>query len=104
MGNVKIGGQSDVVIQSMTSTDTKDIKATIAQIKELNEAGCEIARLAVIDEEAANAIKEIKENSPIPLVADIHFDYKLALLAIENGIDKIRINPGNIGSTEKVKK
>lgn len=104
VGNVKIGGQSDVVIQSMTSTDTKDIKATIAQIKELNEAGCEIARLAVIDEEAANAIKEIKENSPIPLVADIHFDYKLALLAIENGIDKIRINPGNIGSTEKVKK
>ncbi len=104
VGNVQIGGQEDVVIQSMTSTDTKDINATVKQIEELASAGCQIVRLAIIDEEAALAIKEIKKKSPLPIVADIHFDYKLALLALENGIDKIRINPGNIGSLENVKK
>lgn len=104
VGNVQIGGKKDVVIQSMTSTDTKDISSTITQIEELTEKGCEIVRLAVIDEDAANAIKEIKKHSLIPIVADIHFDYKLALIALENGVDKIRINPGNIGSIEKVKK
>ncbi len=102
--NVQIGGQSDVVIQSMTTTDTKDVEATLKQIEELAEVGCQIVRLAVVDEEAAKAIKEIKRRSPIPLVADIHFNYKLALIALESGIDKIRINPGNIGSIEKVKK
>ena len=104
VGNVQIGGQNDVVIQSMTTTDTRDVEATVKQIEKLAEVGCQIVRLAVVDEEAANAIKEIKKRSPLPLVADIHFDYKLALIALENGIDKIRINPGNIGSIDKVKK
>ena len=104
VGNVQIGGQNDVVIQSMTTTDTRDVEATVKQIEKLAEVGCQIVRLAVVDEEAANAIKEIKKRSPLPLVADIHFDYKLALIAVENGIDKIRINPGNIGSIDKVKK
>ncbi|OEG00437.1 4-hydroxy-3-methylbut-2-en-1-yl diphosphate synthase [Vulcanibacillus modesticaldus] len=104
VGNVQIGGQQDVVIQSMTSTDTKNIDATVSQIEKLAEVGCQIVRLAVMDEEAARAIKEIKKRSPLPLVADIHFDYKLALIALESGIDKIRINPGNIGSIDKVKK
>ncbi len=104
VGNVQIGGQKDVVIQSMTTTDTRDVDATVQQIEKLAEVGCQLVRLAVVDEEAAKAIKEIKQRSPIPLVADIHFDYKLALIALENGIDKIRINPGNIGSIDKVKK
>ncbi len=104
VGNVQIGGQKDVVIQSMTTTDTRDVDATVKQIEKLAEVGCQLVRLAVVDEEAAKAIKEIKQRSPIPLVADIHFDYKLALIALENGIDKIRINPGNIGSIDKVKK
>lgn len=103
VGNVQIGGQKDVVIQSMTTTDTRDVEATIKQIEALADAGCQIVRLAVVDEQAAHAIKEIKKRSPLPLVADIHFDYKLALIALESGIDKIRINPGNIGSREKVK-
>ena len=103
VGNVQIGGQKDVVIQSMTTTDTRDIDTTIKQIERLAEAGCQIVRLAIVDEEAALAIKEIKKRSTVPLVADIHFNYKLALIALENGIDKIRINPGNIGSIEKVK-
>lgn len=103
VGDVQIGGQSDVVIQSMTTTDTRDIDATVKQIEELANAGCQIVRLAVVDEEAARAIKEIKIRSPLPLVADIHFNYKLALMSLENGIDKIRINPGNIGSIENVK-
>lgn len=103
VGGVQIGGQRDVVIQSMTTTDTRDIDATVKQIEGLANAGCQIVRLAVVDEEAARAIKEIKRRSPLPLVADIHFNYKLALISLENGIDKIRINPGNIGSIEKVK-
>jgi len=101
---IQIGGQNDVVIQSMTTTDTRDINGTLDQINKLAEVGCQIVRLAVINEDAANAIKEIKKKSPIPLVADIHFDYHLALISLQNGIDKIRLNPGNIGSKEKVAK
>ncbi len=104
VGNVQIGGQEDVVIQSMATTDTRDVDATVNQIEGLAEVGCQIVRLAVINEEAAYAIKDIKKRSALPLVADIHFDYKLALIALESGIDKIRINPGNIGSMEKVQK
>jgi len=103
VGNVIIGGQNSVVIQSMTNTKTKDVEATVRQINELEEAGCQIVRLAVLDEEDAHAIKEIKKRTHIPLVADIHFQYKYALIAIENGIDKVRINPGNIGSEDKIK-
>ncbi len=103
IGNVKIGGSNPVAVQSMTNTDTRDAKATIKQIKELEKAGCEIIRVAVPDEKAAKAIKAIKKEIKIPLVADIHFDYKLALEAIRARADKIRINPGNIGSKDKVK-
>lgn len=102
IGGVKIGGKNPVLVQSMTNTDTKDIKATVAQIKNLEKAGCEIIRVSVPDYESARAIKQIKKKIKIPLVADIHFDYKLAIEAIKNGADKIRINPGNIGSDEKV--
>ena len=102
VGNIVIGGQNKVVIQSMTNTKTKDIEATIQQILELEKVGCELIRVAVLDEEDAKAIKNIKNRINIPLVADIHFDYKLALICIENGIDKIRINPGNIGSKENI--
>ncbi len=103
VGKIIIGGGNPIVIQSMTKTDTKDIPATISQINELEKAGCELVRVAVPDIESAKAIKDIKRNISIPLVADIHFDYKLAIAAIEYGADKIRINPGNIGSAEKVK-
>ena len=103
IGNRFIGGGNTILIQSMTNTKTEDIKATVAQIKELTNAGCEIIRCAVPNMEAAKALSKIKEQIDIPLVADIHFDYKLAIAAIENGADKIRINPGNIGSLEKVK-
>lgn len=103
IGGVLIGGNNPIVIQSMTNTDTRNIKKTVEQIKELEEAGCEIVRVAVPDIEAANAIKEIKKQIRIPLAADIHFDYRLALLSIENGVDKLRINPGNIGSLERTK-
>lgn len=103
VGNLTIGGNNHVVIQSMCNTKTKDVEATIKQINALQQAGCELVRVAVFDKEDAYAIKEIKKGIPIPLVADIHFDYKLALIAIESGIDKVRINPGNIGSIEKVK-
>ncbi len=103
VGGVKIGGQNKVVIQSMCNTKTKDIEATVNQILQLEDAGCEIIRVACLDLEDAKAIKEIKEKIHIPIVADIHFDYKIALQAIESGVDKIRINPGNIGSEEKVK-
>lgn len=103
VGGVQIGGQSDVVIQSMTSTVTSDIEGTVKQINDLAAAGCQIVRLAINDFAAADAISQIKQKTNIPLVADIHFDYRLALAAIEHGIDKIRINPGNIGSEEKVK-
>ncbi|WP_250278995.1 flavodoxin-dependent (E)-4-hydroxy-3-methylbut-2-enyl-diphosphate synthase [[Clostridium] colinum] len=103
IGNIKIGGNNPIAIQSMCNTDTRDAKATIEQIKSLSEEGCEIIRIAIPDMEACEAIKEIKKNIKIPLVADIHFDYRLALQAIENGIDKIRINPGNIGNEERIK-
>ncbi|MGN8657552.1 flavodoxin-dependent (E)-4-hydroxy-3-methylbut-2-enyl-diphosphate synthase [Catenibacterium mitsuokai] len=103
VGNLTIGGNNHVVIQSMCNTKTKDVEATIKQINALQQAGCELVRVAVLNKEDAYAIKEIKKGIHIPLVADIHFDYKLALIAIESGIDKVRINPGNIGSIEKVK-
>ena len=100
IGNVTIGGDNPIAIQSMCNTKTSDVKATVAQILALEKAGCEIIRVAVPDMEAALAIKEIKKQIHIPLVADIHFDYKLALQAIESGVDKLRINPGNIGGED----
>ena len=103
VGNVQIGGQNKVVIQSMCNTKTKDVDATVKQILDLEKVGCEIIRVACLDMEDAKAIKSIKEKIHIPIVADIHFDYKIALEAIESGVDKVRINPGNIGSEEKVK-
>ena len=103
IGNVQIGGQEKVVIQSMCNTKTKDVKATVNQILELERVGCEIIRVACLDLEDAKAIKEIKKEIHIPIVADIHFDYKIALEAINSGVDKVRINPGNIGSEDKVK-
>lgn len=103
VGNIFVGGDSPISVQSMTTTDTRDPKSTIEQIKRLEEAGCDIVRIAVPDMVAAKCISQIKEGINIPLVADIHFDYKLALEAVDQGIDAIRINPGNIGSIEKVK-
>lgn len=103
VGGVAIGGGKPVAIQSMCNTDTRNIAETAAQILRLEEAGCEIIRIAVPDMEAAEAIAGIKKSIHIPLVADIHFDYRLALKCIENGIDKVRINPGNIGSRDRVK-
>jgi len=103
VGNIYIGGDSLVSVQSMTSTDTRDVDATVSQILKLEMAGCDIVRCAVPDMIAAEAIKEIVKKIHIPLVADIHFDYRLALKSIENGISKLRINPGNIGSIDKIK-
>lgn len=103
VGNIEIGGNNPVVIQSMTTTKTKNVNATVKQIQELQTAGCQVVRMAVLNKEDAYAIKEIKKYVTIPLVADIHFDYQLALIAIESGIDKIRINPGNIGNIDKIK-
>ncbi len=102
IGNRVIGGSNPILIQSMTNTKTEDIEATVAQIQALTEAGCEIIRCTVPTMEAAEALTEIKKQITIPLVADIHFDYRLAIAAIEHGADKIRINPGNIGSAERV--
>ncbi len=102
VGDLTIGGNNQVVIQSMTTTKTADVKATLAEIHRLEEAGCQMVRVTVNSREAAAAIKEIKAGMSVPLVADIHFDHRLALLAIENGIDKVRINPGNIGKRENV--
>ena len=104
VGNVQIGGQNKVVIQSMCNTKTKDIQNTVKQILELEKAGCEIIRVACLDIEDAKAIRDIKSQIHIPIVADIHFDYRIALQAIESGVDKVRINPGNIGIEEKVRK
>lgn len=104
IGGVSIGGCNNVVIQSMTNTKTEDVEATVSQILELEKAGCELIRCTVPTMEAARAIREIKKQIHIPLIADIHFDYKLAIAAIENGADKIRINPGNIGSVDRVQK
>lgn len=104
IGDVWIGGGNPVAIQSMTNTRTEDIKATVSQILRLEDAGCEIVRCAAPTMEAAEALREIKRQIHVPLVADIHFDYRLAIAAIENGADKIRINPGNIGDSERVRK
>ena len=104
IGQKKIGGNNPVLVQSMCNTDTRDIRATVKQIKLLEKAGCEIIRVAVLDMKAAKAIKKIKQQINIPLVADIHFDHLLALEAIKQGVDKIRINPGNIGSKENLRK
>ena len=104
IGDVKIGGDAPVSVQSMCNTDTRDVNATLTQIRELADAGCEIARLAVLNKDAADAIKEIVKKSPLPLVADIHFDYRLAIRCINNGIDALRLNPGNIGRRENVEK
>ncbi len=103
VGGVPIGGGAPVSIQSMTNTPTQDVEATLKQIRELSAAGCEIVRVAVPDMEAARAVGRIKEESPIPVVVDIHFDYKLALEAVAAGADKVRINPGNIGGEDRVK-
>lgn len=103
-GGVLIGGGAPISIQSMTNTRTTDEKATLAQIERLAEAGCEIVRLAVPDMDSVKAFGRIKRSCPIPMVADIHFDYRLAIASIEAGADKIRINPGNIGSRERVEK
>ena len=103
IGDKLIGGGSPIMIQSMTNTHTEDVEATVKQILRLEKAGCDIIRCTVPTIEAAHAIKEIKKQIHIPLVADIHFDYKMAIAAMENGADKIRINPGNIGSTDKIK-
>ena len=101
--NIQIGGQNKVIIQSMCNTKTKDIDATVNQILKLENAGCEIIRVACLDIEDAKAIKDIKNKIHISIVADIHFDYKIALEAINSGVDKIRINPGNIGDEEKTR-
>ncbi len=102
-GEIFIGGTKPISVQSMTNTDTRNVEATVNQIKELEAAGCEIVRVAVPDMEAAQAIGQIKKSISIPLVADIHFDYRLAIEAMKQGVDKLRINPGNIGDEERVK-
>lgn len=102
IGKVTVGGQAPIVVQSMTKTDTRDIRATINQIKELEECGCEIVRLAIPDKEAAESISAIKRSVSLPLIADIHFDYRLALAALQAGVDGIRLNPGNIRDREQI--
>lgn len=104
IGDVRIGGDNPVVVQSMTNTDTRDVEQTVEQIRQLTDAGCEIVRLAVLNEDAAWAIKPIKAQVSVPLIADIHFDHRLAISALEAGVDALRINPGNIGSREAVDK
>ncbi len=104
IGNVKIGNNNPISVQSMCNTDTRDVEATSRQIRELAEAGCELVRLAVLNKDAAEAIKELVKISPVPLIADIHFDYRLAIQCINNGISALRLNPGNIGKRENVEK
>jgi len=104
IGKVTVGGDAPIVVQSMTKTDTRDIPATITQIKELEECGCEIVRVAVPDKEAAESIAAIKRSVSLPLIADIHFDYRLALAALQAGVDGLRLNPGNIGNREWIAK
>ncbi len=104
IGNIKVGGDAPVSVQSMCNTDTRDAARTLEQINELAAAGCDIVRLAVLNKDAAESIKEIVKKSPVPLVADIHFDYRLAIQCINNGIDALRLNPGNIGRRENVEK
>ncbi len=103
IGKVTIGGSAPIVVQSMTKTDTRDVMSTIHQIRELEDCGCELVRVAIPDAEAAQAIPAIKRGISIPIIADIHFDYRLALMALEAGCDGLRINPGNISEPEKVK-
>ena len=103
VGNLTLGGGNPILVQSMTNTDTRDTRATLAQIRALAAAGCDLVRVSVYDEACARAVRELVDGSPVPLVADIHFDYRLAIAAMENGIAKLRINPGNIGGPEKVR-
>ena len=103
LGNIKIGKGAPVVVQSMTKTDTRDVSSTVSQIRKLQKAGCEAVRVAVLNADAADAVKDIKKKIRIPLIADIHFDHRLAMTVMENGVDGLRINPGNIGSTQKIK-
>ncbi len=103
VGKVKVGGMATISVQSMTNTFTQDVAATVLQIKRLEEAGCEIVRVAVPDKEAAEAISAIKDKISIPLIADIHFDYRLAIASIRAGADGLRLNPGNIGGIKKIK-
>lgn len=102
LGSVRIGGGAPIAVQSMANTDTRDVEATLGQIKRLHDAGCEIVRVAVPDETAARALRVIHDTSPIPVIADIHFDYRLALMALEAGLEGLRINPGNIGERKNV--
>ena len=102
VGDIPIGGGAPITVQSMTTTKTDDVTATLKEIERLEEAGCQIIRVTVPDEAAAKALPEIKKRMTVPLVADIHFNYRMALLAVDAGADKIRINPGNIGSRERV--
>ncbi len=102
VGSVPIGGDHPIAVQSMTNTDTRNVAATVTQIRGLEKVGCEIIRVAVLDQEAARAIKEVKKRITIPVIADIHFDYKLALASIDSGVDGLRINPGNIGNQDKI--
>lgn len=104
IGNVKIGGNNPISVQSMCNTDTRDVQKTLEQINRMAERGCELVRLAVLDKDAAESIKTIVKKSPVPLIADIHFDYKLAIQCINNGIHALRLNPGNIGKRENVEK
>ena len=104
IGNVKIGGDNPISVQSMCNTDTRDVETTLEQINKMAERGCELVRLAVLNKDAADAIKDIVKKSPVPLIADIHFDYKLAIQCINNGINALRLNPGNIGKRENVEK
>ena len=103
VGNITIGANAPIAVQSMHNTNTRDVSATLVQIKHLEEVGCEIIRVAVPNMAAAESLKAIKREMTVPLVADIHFDYRLALKAIDSGVDKLRINPGNIGSEDRVK-
>ena len=102
IGDVTVGGDAPIVVQSMTKTDTRDVMSTINQIKELEDCGCVLVRVAVLDNEAAEALAAIKKGISIPLIADIHFDYRLALMALKAGVDGLRLNPGNINDPDKV--
>jgi len=103
LGSLRLGGGNPVLVQSMTNTDTRDAEATLRQIRALAEAGCDIVRVSVYDEACAKAVRTLVDGSPVPLVADIHFDHRLAIMAAENGISKLRINPGNIGGESNVR-
>lgn len=102
-GNVKVGGNNPISVQSMTNTDTRDVKSTVEQIKRLENEKCDIIRLAVLDTDAAKALKTIKKEVNIPIIADIHFDYRLAIKSVKNGVDGLRLNPGNIGNSDRVR-